>query len=320
VGITHRDVAPSHRFTIGHIDATWTLLGEVAGCVDVGVRRIAVEPGGWSTPVHEHGRSEEIFYVLSGTGVSYQLAQPNPFAPPEPRIVDVRAGDCIVYLAGRGAHSIHALDEPLVVLAFGPRNPEEAPQFPRLGGALLRGRFVETEGTDRPFPVQFVRESELGPPDVSERHERPTTIVNVADVEAGRLERSRFVQTRRNLGRAVGSVRTGLLHLELAPGTESSPQHCHSAEEEIYVVLEGDGVLMLGDEETPVRAGSVVSLPPGTGVAHAVRAGESGMTLLAYGPREPCDITYYPRSNKIWLRGVGVIGRLEQLDYWDGED
>ncbi len=29
---------------------------------------------------------------------------------------------------------------------------------------------------------------------------------------------------------------------------------------------------------------------------------------------------FYPRSNKISFRGLGVIGRLERLDYWDGED
>jgi uncharacterized cupin superfamily protein len=43
------------------------------------------------------------------------------------------------------------------------------------------------------------------------------------------------------------------------------------------------------------------------------------MTLLLYGTREPNDIAYYPRSNKVNLRGVGVIGRIEHLDYWDGE-
>jgi hypothetical protein len=26
-----------------------------------------------------------------------------------------------------------------------------------------------------------------------------------------------------------------------------------------------------------------------------------------------------PRSNKIYWRGVGVMGRIEQLDYFDGE-
>jgi hypothetical protein len=41
--------------------------------------------------------------------------------------------------------------------------------------------------------------------------------------------------------------------------------------------------------------------------------------VLLYGTREPNDITYYPRSNKIYWRGLGVIGRVEHLDYYDGE-
>jgi hypothetical protein len=44
------------------------------------------------------------------------------------------------------------------------------------------------------------------------------------------------------------------------------------------------------------------------------------MTVLAYGSRHAGDMSYYPRSGKISFRGLGVIGRLEQLDYWDGED
>jgi uncharacterized cupin superfamily protein len=43
------------------------------------------------------------------------------------------------------------------------------------------------------------------------------------------------------------------------------------------------------------------------------------MTLLMYGTREPNDIAYYPRSNKINFRGLGVIGRIQHLDYSDGE-
>ena len=50
------------------------------------------------------------------------------------------------------------------------------------------------------------------------------------------------------------------------------------------------------------------------------RAGDRRLTYLAYGTRDPGDVCYYPRSNKIAFRGVGVIARLEQLDYWDGED
>jgi hypothetical protein len=43
------------------------------------------------------------------------------------------------------------------------------------------------------------------------------------------------------------------------------------------------------------------------------------MTLLTYGKNELNEICYYPRSNKIAFFGVGVIGRIEKLDYWDGE-
>ena len=71
--------------------------------------------------------------------------------------------------------------------------------------------------------------------------------------------------------------------------------------------------------DTPPDA-STVARPAATRVAHTFRAGPGGLTYLAYGTRDPNDIAFYPRSNKVYLRGVGVIGRLEQLDYWDGED
>jgi len=43
------------------------------------------------------------------------------------------------------------------------------------------------------------------------------------------------------------------------------------------------------------------------------------MTFLAYGTRKPNDVCYYPRSNKIYWRGLGLIARLEHLSYDDGE-
>jgi uncharacterized cupin superfamily protein len=312
VGIAHYDDAPSHEFAIGHIRGRWTPVGSAAGSVSVGVRRIEIPTGGWSTPAHEHGREEEIFYVLSGRGISWQKQQ----------TAEVGAGDCVVYLARAGAHTLHAL-EALDVLAFGPRHHDESIGFPRLGLSLVGSRAVES----MPYsvdgaPIQFVREAELGPPELPDPPgPRPSTIVNVSSVEPQRVERSHVVRTRRNLGVAAGSVATGLQHVEVAPGKESAPLHCHSLEEEIFVMLDGDGVLVLDDrEETPVHGGHVVARPAGSGVSHLFRAGERGLTYLAYGTREPGDICYYPRSNKVSFRGVGVIARLEPLDYWDGED
>ena len=145
------------------------------------------------------------------------------------------------------------------------------------------------------------------------------TIVNVEDVEAESHEQ----RLRRDLGTAAGSRWTGLRHIEAPAGTLTVVPHCHSAEEEIFVVLDGEGTLELyRDEEIEshrVRRGSVVARPPGTGVPHTFRAGEETLTILAWGSREPNDVTWYPRSKKLWLAG-GIIFRVEKLDYWDGEE
>jgi len=235
----------------------------------------------------------------------------------------VAPGDCIVYLPGRGAHSLHAGDDGLDLLAFGPREDDEAAGLPRLGISLLGNRAVASEpGMIDGVPVQFVREAELGPPELPpEPGSRPRTIVNLDEVPPDPLTRPRVQRIRKNLGRAAGSVDTGLQHVEVAPGMYSTAQHCHSLEEELFVVLDGTGVLALGeDDETPVEGGNVISRPAGTGVAHVFRAGPAGMSYLAYGTRESADVCYYPRSNKVAFRGINLIGRLERLDYWDGED
>jgi uncharacterized cupin superfamily protein len=311
VGVTHFDEAPAREFEIGHIKGRWTGLGNAAGCVAIGSRRLQLPAGAWSTPAHEHGREEEIFYVLAGRGLSWQGG----------RTAEIAAGDCIVYLPNGGAHTLHAI-EPLDVLAFGLRESDEATGFPRLGMSLVGRRAVVSEpGVIDRAPFQFVRESELGPPEVpAEPGPRPETIVSVDAVEGVPFGRGNVESVRRDLGRAAGSLVTGLKHVSVAPSKYATPLHCHSAEEELFVVLAGEGTLVLGDEEIAVRPGSAVARPPGTGVAHAFRAGDERLEFLAYGTREPGDMCYYPRSDKISFRGLGVIGRVERLSYWDGED
>ena len=198
---------------------------------------------------------------------------------------------------------------------------------PAVGAFPIRNTVIRTAVSPVPAvastgtPAQFVHESRLGPPELPPGPgPRPPTIVNLDQVERREVSRPRISRTRRNMGLAAGSVTIGLQHVEVAPGKESAPPHCHSLEEEIFVMLTGDGTLGLGEEEIPVRPGHVVARPPATRVPHVFRAGGGGLTYLAFGTREPGDVCYYPRSNKVNFGGVGVIARLERLDYWDGED
>ncbi len=150
------------------------------------------------------------------------------------------------------------------------------------------------------------------------------------EVDGRRLDTGPMGLVRIDLGDAIGSRNLGLARLQVDPGKRSSPVHVEGDEEEIFVVLDGDGVLELWPspqrarhgtefEEHPIRAGHVISRPAGTGIAHSLRSGERGLTYLAYGYHDRSDVCYYPRSNKIFFRGVGLIARLEDLDYYDGE-
>jgi uncharacterized cupin superfamily protein len=217
------------------------------------------------------------------------------------------------------ADTLHALED-LDVLAFGPRHRDEAVGFPRLGMSLVGKRAVESSpGAIDGRPFQFVEEAEVGPPELPGQSKRPPTVVNLAEVEQRPFGRGRVSAQRRDLGRAAGSVQTGLKHYEVAPERDATPAHCHSAEEEIFVVLGGGGTFLRGQESIQVRPGHVAACPPGTGLAHVFTAGPEGLQFLAYGTRESGDLCYYPRSGKIAFRGLGVIGRVEPLEYWDGE-
>jgi uncharacterized cupin superfamily protein len=314
--ISHWDDARSWRRERGHIAGTWSSLTG-RGSRAAGVKRIQIDPGMWSTPLHLEGAEEEIFYVLGGSGVSVQWEGEG-----DPLAYDVHQGDCIVHLALENAHTLQAGEEGLDVLAFGQRTYANGITWiPRAGVAWL-GETWAPVGAEDDHP--WTREAAAGPPDVGELSERPANIVNVADVEAVERDTETIGRRIRDPGRAAGSSRTGLRVSEVLPGKLNAPPHCHSAEEEIFVVLEGGGELLLwepeGITEHAVRAGSVVARPAGTGVAHAFRGGSQGLTLLMYGTRDPGDICFYPRSVKVMLRGVGLVGRIEPLDYWHGED
>jgi uncharacterized cupin superfamily protein len=315
--ISHWDDARTWRGERGHIAGTWhSLTGRSSQ--ETGAKRIQVDPGMWSTPLHLEGAEEEIFYVLGGSGTSVQSEDHDEVSG-----FEVHAGDCIVHLALQNAHTLQAGDEGLDVLAFGQRTHANGVTWlPRAGVAWL-GETWAPVGAEEDHP--WAREAEAGPPDVGKPSPRAANIVNVDDVEAVERMGATVGRRVRDLGSAAGSVQTGLRVAEVFPGKLNAPPHCHSAEEEIFVVLEGEGHVLLWkpDEisEQPVRAGSVVVRLPGTGVAHAFRAGAAGLTVLMYGTRDPGDICFYPRSGKIFFTGLGVIARLgERIDYWDGED
>jgi|SRR5271154_4079478 len=294
--------SPAREFAVGHIKGMWRDLGREAGTRTVGLRRIEVAEGYFSTPAHEHGTEEEIFFVLGGDGVLWQQEE----------TYLVGGGDFIVHRAKRGPHTLRGGVGGLDVLVFGQRRDAALTALPRAGVAWSFPRWVELGSGDPPF----AREAAAGAPDCPPpAAARPANVVALADVPAilgGRARRGAL---------AAGASATGLNHVVLAAGEQGAPAHCHSQEEEVFVVLDGAGVLELWErgatsaQEHELRPGDVVARPAGTGVAHAFRAGAQGLTYLAYGTREPSDMCFYPQSGKVSLRGLGIALRAPEIDF-----
>lgn len=313
-GLIHGGDIAGRKVEMGPLSATWTDLGKAGGSVQTGLKRIVVGPGCRSTPAHAHDAEEEIFYVVEGSGLAWQ----------DGRTCEVGPGDCIVHVAGGAAHTLIAGQDGLDVFVFGTRSPATATRLPRPGVAWLGRTWVQIGAEPHPW----AREVAAGELDVPAPGPRPANVVALDDVEEVVIVHGDTERRQRSLGLAAGSRVTGLNHVVVAPNRFNCPPHVHAAEEEIFVVLEGDGTIVTYDcdagHPAPMRvynvtAGDVLVRPAGSGVAHAFIANALGLTLLAYGQRRSDEMTFYPRSGKVRFRGLGVTGRLALCDYWDGE-
>lgn len=292
------------------MDGMWQRLGAAAGSKTVGVSRVRVAPGMLSTPPHSHTASEEIFYILGGSGLAWQDGVGH----------DVRGGTTVVHCANELEHTFRAGDDGLDYLVYGTNHPTELGWLPR--SRAIRTGWPWVEGrTDDPWEA----EAAAGALEFAEPDGPAPNIVHFDDVEVDSDEKG----SARELAAAAGSTQAGLHWLRLEAGRRGPPPHCHSEEEEVFIVLEGEATLELwpaprtwaGEqrEDVAVRAGHVIVRPPASRVGHAFQAGPNGVTMLVYGTRKPNDIVYYPRSRKLFWRGVGLIGRVEPLEYHDGE-
>ncbi|UNK70429.1 cupin domain-containing protein [Microbacterium sp. H1-D42] len=78
----------------------------------------------------------------------------------------------------------------------------------------------------------------------------------------------------------IGAQFAGISVNTTEPGGESPYWHSHARLEEIYIVIDGRGEIVLDDEVVPLEAGTVVRAAPG--VMHALRCLPDSPTALRW--------------------------------------
>ena len=163
---------------------------------------------------------------------------------------------------------------------------------------------------------------------------RDKLVRNIDDVPLERYAREPRYDTRCGgvIGpRVAGTVARdlGAGYYILAPGKISCPYHFHYAEEEMFVILEGEGTLRVAGELIPIRAGDVIDIPPGPEYPHQiVNTSDAPLRYLSISTQKRPEVCEYPDSGKYGVftgdeRGLLAGRRIHRadadLDYWDGE-
>lgn len=134
------------------------------------------------------------------------------------------------------------------------------------------------------------------------------------------------------LGTGTVAGKLGISVDTVAPGMRGCPYHFHYAQEEAFVILEGEGSLRVAGEMLALTAGDVVFIPPGPQYPHQiVNTSAAPLKFLSISTRDSPEVVEYPDSGKYLAMAAGpladgrtqVFGRMhraaDDLDYWDGE-
>jgi len=134
----------------------------------------------------------------------------------------------------------------------------------------------------------------------------------------------KFESDAARIGPLLGAKDLGYSYDVVHPGKRSCPFHSHSAEEEMFFIVKGQGLLRYGSETRRVRAGDFICCPiGGPETAHQiVNDSDADLAYVSVSTMMPAEVCVYPDSNKVGAYGEGVRHMTPAgsgVDYWKDE-
>ena len=154
-------------------------------------------------------------------------------------------------------------------------------------------------------------------------------VVNIDELKLEHFTHGdKFESRSARIGPLVAAKDLGYSYDVVPPGKTSCPFHSHRAEEEMFFIVRGSGLLRYGSETRKLRAGDFICCPTGgPDTAHQiVNDSHEELAYISVSTMMPAEVCEYPDSGKIGAFGgegdqrVRHLTRPAQaLDYWDGE-
>jgi uncharacterized cupin superfamily protein len=156
-----------------------------------------------------------------------------------------------------------------------------------------------------------------------------TLIRNIYEVPLKKFIRAPLYESDRfRISNGTAAKKLGAGFDVLAPGKRVCPYHLHHAQEELFVVIEGNGMLRVAGEMIPIKTGDVIFIPAGPEYPHQIiNTSDTPLKYLSISTMEEPEICEYPDSGKFMAEGsmdrekpFEMIGRVgASLSYWDDE-
>lgn len=162
----------------------------------------------------------------------------------------------------------------------------------------------------------------------------PQPILNLADVELEVQQHGAAFEAQLGaVGRKLGAKKLGYRLVVVPPGKKAWPYHSHHANEEMFLVLEGEGTLRYAGATYPICSGDVMGIPSGPDTPHQIiNTSNSDLRYLAVSTMIEPDVMEYPDSSKIVVFAGSAPGgekakrtlswvtkQNSAVDYWDNE-
>ena len=156
-------------------------------------------------------------------------------------------------------------------------------------------------------------------------------VINIDEVTLHPFSQGeKFGCAAERVGPLLGARDLGYSYDVVPAGKSACPFHSHRAEEEMFFIVRGVGLLRYGTESRKIRAGDFICCPTGGAeTAHQIiNDSDAELAYISVSTMMPAEVCEYPDSQKIGSFGRAANGgaRLRHLtevaanvDYWKGE-